>query len=74
MCALRRGGLTLTALDQATAPGDIHQFHQRGRLQLLHQAHLVGADGLVADRQLLADRDIAEAARQQLQDREFTHR
>jgi hypothetical protein len=33
----------------------LHQFRQRGDVQLLHQSRLVGADGLAAQGQLLGD-------------------
>ena len=33
----------------------LHQFRQRGDVELLHQPRLVGADGLAAQRQLLGD-------------------
>ncbi|OMP12969.1 enolase (ISS), partial [Corchorus olitorius] len=41
--------------DQLVLHGVLHQLRQRVHFQLLHQARLVGADGLARQRQLLGD-------------------
>ncbi|MCY1418773.1 hypothetical protein D9M71_343420 [compost metagenome] len=57
--------------EHAVAPGDLHQLDGGIDMQLLLQAHLVGADGLVADGQLLGDMLIGHALGQQLQHRQL---
>ncbi|MCY1178360.1 hypothetical protein D9M73_187070 [compost metagenome] len=51
---IRRAGFLLPGRplpgEGAAAPGDLHHLDGRLDVQLLLQAHLVGADGLVADR------------------------
>src|SRR5688572_11514307 len=69
--AWQREARTRVSGDEAVGTREVHQFHQRGDVQLLEQASLVAAHRLVADQERLADFLVAHATRQLLQHREL---